>query len=1291
MLSQLTRRFRNSLRTNSEQRRHAHRRRPIGTADCEQLEARRLLTVDVVLADSFEAGQWNDTWVEDSQNDWFDSSQRAVDGSYSAEIDGRATDAGLTLANPIDLSGYDSAELTFSWFIEKNWDSGEYIALDIQSGGSWQEVRTLQGNVDQENVWHQETVDLSGYLSNDFKIRFRANVSGGREDGNVDNVVIEGTTAGSAFSISDVATNEGNSGTTDFTFTVTRDGDTSGTATVDFATADGTATTADGDYVSTAGTVTFADGVTSQQIVATVNGDTILEATEGFTVELLNASSGSTITDGTGQATILNDDGTGAQPFQLSSFLPGNGGDGTAGTVISGLSAEEELGGYSRLGTVGDVNGDGLDDILFSSDPWADPGVRGTAYLVYGKQGGLGAEFDLSTVDGSNGFRIDGPLYEGLYSATNGLFGLTSADAGDVNNDGFSDIIIGAPDAPEPNNPGNDDMGMAYVILGGSSLPSSLDVESLDGSNGFAIHGIVEGSGWNTGYVAGSAGDMNGDGFGDILVNSSNNFGGSGYVIFGNSEFGTQNAAAVVSLHDVDGINGFVIDNFGSHSSGYQTTFQTPLVGDFNGDGIDDLPVLEGGSVIMGRAATAANPNPFVDGVDLLRLNGSDGFRTGVGRSIRSAGDINADGIDDIVTASLYGDGLFQAGETFVIFGQQGAFPADFDMTSLDGTNGFSIPGVNEGDRASAVSGVGDFNGDGIDDFVLVARGVDPSNGVVDAGEAYVIYGRDRSFNATIDLAGLDETEGAIFSGFREDALLSRVSGGGADINGDGLSDFILGAPRADLPGLQDAGEIYVVYGRDTGDPVDPGAVLSISNSTVTEAATGTVGMDFVVTLSDAVNQDVTVDYASTDITATAGADYVAISGTLTIPAGETSAVLTVQVNADDAYQEGEERLLLSLTNPSGAELGVGTGSGIIFDYVATTKFYVVDNAESQVYKYGEDGAYLGAAGNLQTNARGAAADATGNRIWHVHATTNYVAVDDADGFRVAQWVARGPSKVEGIATDGQHVWLVDKGTDKVFYYENAAEISTFGGIDATSSFALANGNRNPRGITTDGTHLWVVNSKSAKDEVFKYTTSGTLVGRWTIDSANVNPRGITIDPNDVNHLWIVDSTTDSVYQYSGAASRTSGSQSADSEFALAAENSNPQGIADPPPPSKSDRVAVDHLAVTRFAPTERASLEFASVDNTIGSQSMGNLFGSNEDDLRALLDSSQMQEVRSGEAELLDNALKPDWKSVFNVDAKPEFKLLDTAFAEWARGDRPDTINVLGSDLNDEDLSVQS
>jgi len=147
--------------------------------------------------DSFEEGLGN--WMQDAQNDWCVSTQRVTDGSHSAEVDGRAADATLTMANAIDLSEKASATLTFSWFIEGSWDNGEYINLDISADGgtSWTETdysidgksRTSSGP--DENKWIPVSVDLTeGDMTDNFKIRFRAKVSSSIEDGNVDNVTI---------------------------------------------------------------------------------------------------------------------------------------------------------------------------------------------------------------------------------------------------------------------------------------------------------------------------------------------------------------------------------------------------------------------------------------------------------------------------------------------------------------------------------------------------------------------------------------------------------------------------------------------------------------------------------------------------------------------------------------------------------------------------------------------------------------------------------------------------------------------------------------------------------------------------------------------------------------------------------------------------------------------------------------------------------------------------------------------------------------------------------------------
>lgn len=144
----------------------------------------------VLFADSFTSLS---KWVNDGQNDWFLSSQRFTDGTTSVEVDGSANNAALTMRDPISLVGYQSATLTFSWFIDSSWDKNEYIALDIRKdSGSWLEVRRLRANVDPEGVWQDVSVDLASYLGSSITVRFRAKVSDPTEVGNVDNLRVVG-------------------------------------------------------------------------------------------------------------------------------------------------------------------------------------------------------------------------------------------------------------------------------------------------------------------------------------------------------------------------------------------------------------------------------------------------------------------------------------------------------------------------------------------------------------------------------------------------------------------------------------------------------------------------------------------------------------------------------------------------------------------------------------------------------------------------------------------------------------------------------------------------------------------------------------------------------------------------------------------------------------------------------------------------------------------------------------------------------------------------------------------
>jgi outer membrane protein assembly factor BamB len=307
-----------------------------------------------------------------------------------------------------------------------------------------------------------------------------------------------------------------------------------------------------------------------------------------------------------------------------------------------------------------------------------------------------------------------------------------------------------------------------------------------------------------------------------------------------------------------------------------------------------------------------------------------------------------------------------------------------------------------------------------------------------------------------------------------------------------------------------------------------------------------------------------TVSYATADGTALAGTHYTATSGTLTFAPGETSKGILVPT-LDDSASDLTRAFTVNLSNPTGGAITSGQGIGTILD---DTKFYVVnDGGNDQTYQYSSGGAALGnnALGSGDTAPRGVATTAAGTTEWVVDANKN-VYVYSTGGVLLGSWSAGGLSSsatLTGIATNGTDIWLVDSYSHKVYDYTGAASLLS-GSQSAASSFKLSSSNSNPQDLVTDGTSFWVVDGSKLK--VFKYTLSGSLLGSWSIDPADTHPTGITINPNNVSDIWIVDNGTDKVYDYTAAAGRTSGSQSAASTFALAPGDTNPQGIADPPP-----------------------------------------------------------------------------------------------------------------------------
>jgi sugar lactone lactonase YvrE len=339
----------------------------------------------------------------------------------------------------------------------------------------------------------------------------------------------------------------------------------------------------------------------------------------------------------------------------------------------------------------------------------------------------------------------------------------------------------------------------------------------------------------------------------------------------------------------------------------------------------------------------------------------------------------------------------------------------------------------------------------------------------------------------------------------------------------------------------------------------------------------------FTVQLNAASASQVTVNYATANGTATAGTDYTQTSGTLVFAPGVTSQTINVPITT---VAKGGPTLsfTLNVSNPVNATIARGQGTGSILNRM--TRFYVMGNSSFTLdgavayrnwFEYGSGGTseeinqitYPNTPSASDLDPRGVATTAAGDKVWVVDYNKT-VYVYNNGGSLLGSWTPGGlnvNAQLEGIATNGTDIWLLDNQQDKVYKYTGAASLLS-GSQSAASSFSLANGkngNSNGKGIVTDGTSIWVVDDGST-NKVFKYTLSGSSLGSWTIDAANSSPTGLTINPSNVSDIWIVDSGTKKVYQYAGAASRTSGSQSAAATFALDARNTNPQDIADPPP-----------------------------------------------------------------------------------------------------------------------------
>jgi len=226
------------------------------------------------------------------------------------------------------------------------------------------------------------------------------------------------------------------------------------------------------------------------------------------------------------------------------------------------------------------------------------------------------------------------------------------------------------------------------------------------------------------------------------------------------------------------------------------------------------------------QLASALDPGwiLFSNEYSLTVFNGLDGLLVGTngfqlvgaaeenqfGFCVSPAGDMNADGRDDVVIGAPFYDetgGRYRAGRAYVLYGDS-QFILSEQIVMLNGSNGFQAVGGAADDRkGTAVSGVGDFNGDGYDDILVGAPFADPASGT-DAGAAYLILGHT-NHTLSFDVGSLDGTNGFLIEGLTAGDNCGNAVASAGDVNGDGLDDFILGAEGAGNA----TGHVYVVFG----------------------------------------------------------------------------------------------------------------------------------------------------------------------------------------------------------------------------------------------------------------------------------------------------------------------------------------------------------------------------------------------------------------------------------------------------------------------------------------------
>ncbi len=448
----------------------------------------------------------------------------------------------------------------------------------------------------------------------------------------------------------------------------------------------------------------------------------------------------------------------------------------TADARLESDQLDAEL-GWS-VSDAGDVNGDGYSDVIVGA-PFFDAGQEdeGAAFIFLGSAVGIaegGPSAAATRIESNQAFASLGASVSG---------------AGDVNGDGFDDVIVAAPLYDS----GQQDEGVAFLFLGSASgIP--------DGGPGAAEARIQSNqAGAQLGARVSGAGDVNGDGFDDVIVgaplyDAGEQDEGAAFLFLGSAS-GMANGSPSTAAAQLE--SNQVAADMGLGVAG---------VGDLNGDGFGDILVgsrrYDRGHVNEGVAfAFLGGPSGIADGnpaTAAARIE-SNQASASLGSDLAGAGDVNGDGFDDVIVGvGSYAVGDGSHGAAFVFLGNASGI-ANGNPTTASTVIASSQAGAFLG---SSVSGAGDVNGDGFDDVLVGSDGHD--GGQANEGAAYLFLGSEAGIQA-VDVASAY----AHIEPDQSGAFLGQSVSRAGDVNGDGADDVLVGAIGFDM-GEHDEGAAFV-------------------------------------------------------------------------------------------------------------------------------------------------------------------------------------------------------------------------------------------------------------------------------------------------------------------------------------------------------------------------------------------------------------------------------------------------------------------------------------------------